>query len=61
MSRPDSGKFFYAVNTANRLGIDISASLFAAVMAAPLKHSGWIREVYQNEDYAKAERRLSRG
>lgn len=53
MAEPEDDQFFFAVNTAGRLGMDISAQLFAAVKSSPLKHYGYISQLYGNPEYAK--------
>jgi len=50
---PDDEQFFFAVNTADRLNMDVSVMIYEAVKQSPVKHSGYLSSVYKNPEYAK--------
>lgn len=52
LQSPEDVRFFYAVNAARRLNIDISQQLFEAVKANPIKHSGYLSWLYDKPKYA---------
>jgi hypothetical protein len=56
LGKPEGENFFYAVNTARRLDmdIDISEKVFSAVMSDPIRRRMYIRGVYQKPEHARA-------
>lgn len=53
VSQPEDPFFYYAVDCANRLSIDISEPLLQAVKAMPLKHYAYLPQLFEHSDYAK--------
>jgi hypothetical protein len=53
VAEPESDDFFYAVNVANRLNIDVKSQIFEAVKKDPLGKSMYVSGVYENPAYAK--------
>lgn len=53
LALPGDDRFFFAVNTARRLDIDVSPQIFEAVKANPIKHSGYLSSLYKNPAYAE--------
>lgn len=53
LSNPNDEQFFYAANAASRLNMDVSELIYKAVVQEPVRHSGYLSNVYQNPEYAE--------